>query len=342
MPPAGGLLAGLDQVVAELSEGRKLAVFHPNADCDAVGSAVALLRNFPGFDISGAGGVSRLGRRLLDFVGEKVLEAPDYSSYDKFVVLDTSNLPSLGIPSEVLAAKRKIIIDHHLKSGNIQGVDLYYSDEGKPSCAEIIWEILQAAGRLTRGGAGPAGRRAVDRETAAALAAGILTDTAHLRFGRTSTLKALTGMLEESGLPLEEVLALMEDDVPDMSRKVAFLKGAQRVRFEQAGEYIVAASNVSSFEGALSKTLLSLGADVVFVGAQAKKEFRVSGRATQALVRRGFHVGRLMEEAGRDMGGQGGGHAGAAGMSGEGEMEAAVNILVEKALTGLRQLPRNG
>jgi nanoRNase/pAp phosphatase (c-di-AMP/oligoRNAs hydrolase) len=293
---------------------------------------VALRRNFPGFDISGAGGISRLGKRLLELVGEKVLDPPEYQSYDAIVVLDTSNLASLGIPEEILDAKRQIIIDHHLKSDNVKGVDFYYSDETKPSCAEIIWELLKvrtADGRI-------------DRETAAALSAGILTDTAHLRFARTSTLKALAEILDRSGLPLEDVLALMEDDVPDMSRKVAFLKGAQRLRFEHAGEYIVAASNVSAFEGGLSKTLLALGADVVFVGAQAKKEFRVSGRATQALVRRGFHVGKLMEEAGKDLGGQSGGHAGAAGMSGEGEMEAAVNILVEKALTTLRQMPKNG
>ena len=191
-------------------------------------------------------------------------------------------------------------------------------------------------------GAGAPGRKDLDRETAAAISAGILTDTAHLRFAKTSTVKALAEILERSNLALEDVLVLMEDDVSDMSRKIAFLKGSQRLRFEQAGEYIVAASYVSAFEGALSKTMLSLGADVVFVGAQAKKEFRVSGRATQALVRKGFHVGRLMEGTGRDMNGQGGGHAGAAGMSGEGEMEAAVNILVEKALSALRQMPKNG
>jgi phosphoesterase RecJ-like protein len=327
-------LEGLERLAAELSSGRKLALFHPNADCDAIGSAVALLRNFPGFDISGSGGISRLGKRLLELVGEKVVDSPDFGAYDRFVVLDTSNLPSLGIPEEVLASRPKVIIDHHLKNGNVKGVELYYCDDAKPSCAEIIWELLKA-----RDG-GREGK--IDRETAAALSAGILTDTAHLRFAKTSTVKALVEILDRSGLALEEVLALMEDDVPDMSRKVAFLKGAQRLRFEPAGEYIVAASNVSAFEGALSKTLLSLGADVVFVGAQAKKEFRVSGRATQALVRKGFHVGKLMEEAGRDMGGQGGGHAGAAGMSGEGEMEAAVNILVEKALTALRQMPKGG
>ncbi len=333
---------GLERLAAELSSGRKLAVFHPNADCDAVGSAVALRRNFPGFDISGTGGISRLGKRLLEYVGEHVIDPPEYQSYDAIVVLDTSNLASLGIPPGILDAKRKIIIDHHLRSDNVKGVELYYSDETKPSCAEIIWELLKVQSASKAPGAKTAQARGIDRETAAAISAGILTDTAHLRFARTSTLMALADLLDRSGLPLEEVLALMEDDVPDMSRKVAFLKGAQRLRFEHAGDYIVAASNVSAFEGALSKTLLALGADVVFVGAQAKHEFRVSGRATQALVRRGFHVGKLMEEAGRDMGGQGGGHAGAAGMSGEGEMEAALDILVEKALTALRQMPRHG
>jgi phosphoesterase RecJ-like protein len=181
-------LTGLEQVAAELSEGRKLAVFHPNADCDAVGSALALLRNFPGIDISGAGGISRLGKRLLELVGEKVLETPDYLAYDKFVVLDTSNLPSLGIPDEVLASKKKIVIDHHLKNENVNGVDLYYCDDSKPSCAEIIWELLSAV----KGAGGQAGGAGIDKETATALSAGILTDTAHLRFGKTSTVKALS------------------------------------------------------------------------------------------------------------------------------------------------------
>jgi len=313
-----------ERLLGELERGRKLALFHPVADCDAVGSAVALLRGFPGFEIGAAGGISRLGKRLLEHVGQSVIEEPDYSAYDTLVIIDTNNLLALGIPAEVLAAKRKIIIDHHLRNGKMEGVELYYSDESRPSCAEIVFRLLKAAGKK------------VDRETAAALAAGIITDTAHFRFARTSTLQDLTEMLELSGLQLEEVLVLLEEDLPDMSRKLAFMKGAQRLRFEQAGDYVVAVSHVSSFEGALCKSLLALGADVVFVGAQAKHEFRVSGRATQALVRKGFHVGKIMEETGREMGGQGGGHAGAAGMSGEGEMEAALNILAEKALAALR------
>jgi nanoRNase/pAp phosphatase (c-di-AMP/oligoRNAs hydrolase) len=241
------------------------------------------------------------------------------------VVLDTTNLSGMMIPDDIVASKRRIVIDHHMRNGKVNA-DIYYSDETKPSCAEIVREIIVAAGKK------------LDRESALALAAGIITDTAHFRFARSHTLRTMVGILEEGGLGLEEVLALVEDEVQDVSRKIAFLKGAQRVRFEQMGEFVVALSNVSAFEGALSKNLLSLGADVVFVGAQAKKEFRVSGRATQALVRKGFHVGKLMEEAGREMGGQGGGHAGAAGMSGEGEMEAALNILAEKALAALKEL----
>jgi phosphoesterase RecJ-like protein len=314
----------LTRLAEELGKGRKLAVLHPNADCDAVGSAIALLRNFSGFEIAATGGVSRLGKRLLEFTGQQATENPDFGAFDTLVIIDTGNLSALGIPPNVLGEKRKVIVDHHLKNDLLEGIDFYFSDETKPSCAEIVCDLLHACGKRA------------DRESAAALAAGIITDTAHFRFARTSTLQALTDLLEESGLQLEEVLTLIEDEVPDKSRKLAFLKGAQRIRFEQAGEYTVAVSHVSSFEGALCKAMMVLGADVAFVGAQAKHEFRVSGRASQALVRKGFHVGKLMEETGRDMGGQGGGHAGAAGMSGEGEMEAALNILMEKALSTLK------
>jgi len=314
----------LSRLATELGMGRKLALLHPNADCDAVGSAIALLRNFGGFEISATGGVSRLGKRLLEFTGHQAIEDPDLTAFDTLVMIDTSNPGTLEMGAGSLAGKRIVVIDHHMKNLSLQGIDFYYSDESKPSCAEIICELLHAAGKRA------------DRETAAALAAGIITDTAHFRFARTSTMRALTDILDESGLQLEEVLTILEDDAPDKSRKLAYLKGAQRIRFEQMGEYTVAVSNVSSFEGALCKAMMVLGADVAFVGSQAKAEFRVSGRATQALVRKGFHVGKLMEETGRDMGGQGGGHAGAAGMSGVGEMEAALNILMEKALTSLK------
>ena len=314
----------LSRLASELGKGSKLAIFHPNADCDAVGSAIAIQRNFGDIEIAAIGGVSRLGKRLLEFTGHQAVEKPDFAKFDTIVLIDTSNISSTGIDPVAVAGHRKLVIDHHMKNVQLQGMAFYYSDESKPSCAEIICELLHAAGKRA------------DRQTAAALAAGIITDTAHFRFARTSTLRALTDLLDESGLQLEEVLMLIEDEVPDKSRKIAFLKGAQRVRFEQAGEYTVAVSHVSSFEGALCKAMMVLGADVAFVGAQAKKEFRVSGRASQALVRKGFHVGKLMEETGRDMGGQGGGHAGAAGMSGAGEMEAALNILTEKALAALR------
>jgi len=319
----------LEDVAKELGNGRKLAVFHPNADCDAVGSAVALVRSFPDFAIGAPGGVGRLGKKILDIAGLAAPEKPDYSAFDTLVVLDTSNLGGLFIPEDVLASKRKIVIDHHMRNGKLD-VDMYYSDETKPSCAEIAKGILEAAGKKA------------DRQSALALAMGIITDTAHFRFARSATLRTMVGIIEEGGITLEEVLTLVEDDMPDVSRKIAFLKGAQRVRFEQTGEYVVALSNVSAFEGALSKNLLSLGADVVFVGAQVKKEFRVSGRATQALVRKGFHIGKVMDETGKDLGGQGGGHAGAAGMSGEGEMEAALNILAEKAIITLKGLKDRG
>ncbi|MGQ9583010.1 MAG: DHH family phosphoesterase [Thermoplasmatota archaeon] len=356
-------LGGLERLASELSRGRKLVLLHPGADPDALGSALALRRAFPDVDISSAGGLSRLSKRVLELAGESVVESPDFSRYDTLVVLDTSNTSALGVPEEVWTTKRRIVIDHHMRSATLRDVDVYYTDDTKPSCAELVWGILQERARMAGGtlpeGAGresqgppsggggpppgaPPGGPALDRGTALALAAGILTDTAHFRFARSGTLRTLGEILERSGLALEEVLGLLSEEEPDVSRKTAFLKGAQRLRFERAGEWFVAVSHVSAFEGALCRTLLSLGADVAFVAAQEGRDYRVSGRASQALVRRGLHIGRLMEEAGRELGGQGGGHAGAAGMSGVGEMEAALNILMQRAVEALRELAAAG
>ena len=52
----------------------------------------------------------------------------------------------------------------------------------------------------------------------------------------------------------------------------------------------------------------------------------------------GFHAGSLMEEVGKELEGAGGGHDGAAGLSGVGDVEAVLNICLEKAISVLKKL----
>ena len=80
----------------------------------------------------------------------------------------------------------------------------------------------------------------------------------------------------------------------------------------------------------MAQKLLALGADGALVGSQRKNEFRVSGRLKQNMTGIGVDLGKVLAAAGEELGGEGGGHTGAAGVSGQGDVEAVLNISMAK------------
>ncbi|HSV42353.1 MAG TPA: DHH family phosphoesterase, partial [Methanomassiliicoccales archaeon] len=137
-----------------------------------------------------------------------------------------------------------------------------------------------------------------------------------------------------------EAYALIDVE-PDVSERVAMLKGGQRVRFERVGDKIVAISLGSSFESSVCKGLLNIGADVAFVVSQRDENFRLSARARPEMVRAGLHLGKMLEGLGKETDNEGGGHPGAAGLTGVGDAEAMANICMKKTMDFLRALAKN-
>ena len=82
--------------------------------------------------------------------------------------------------------------------------------------------------------------------------------------------------------------------------------------------------------------MLNIGADIAIVGSQKDDDFRVTGRATKSAINAGIHLGDMMNSMSVEIGGEGGGHDGAAGFSGQGDVEAMLNILSQKSMDVLR------
>jgi nanoRNase/pAp phosphatase (c-di-AMP/oligoRNAs hydrolase) len=99
----------------------------------------------------------------------------------------------------------------------------------------------------------------------------------------------------------------------------------------------VAISLGSSHESSVCKALLGIGADVAFVGSQRDEKFRISARARQDLVRKGMHLGKILDEVGGETSSSGGGHAGAAGLTGTGDVEALLNICLSRSMSFFRE-----
>jgi bifunctional oligoribonuclease and PAP phosphatase NrnA len=309
----------LKSIAQRLMEGRKIVLLHGNADPDALGCAYALYRGFPDVTIAALGGLDRVSKVVAANLEFEVKEIADLNDYDLVVGVDTSSMDQLGVD---ITGRNCIIIDHHARNCEWTGCT-FYGDESKRSCAEIIFELFKAAGKE------------IDRKSGLALAAGMLTDSGHFRFANAALLHAFAELLETTGLNIDEVIDLTDLE-PDVSERIAQLKGAQRLRFERIGDCIVAISQGSSFESSVSKSLLTLGADVAFVGSQRDERFRISARARQEMVRKGLHLGKFLDEIAGETQNNGGGHAGAAGLSGVGDVEATLNICISKTMSFFR------
>ncbi len=313
-----------DEIFKRLKQGRTLILMHGNADPDAVSSAFALAAAFPDSDIHAPEGLDRISKILQERYGLQFRDEVDISDYSAIVVVDTSSPEQLGpVGREIAGDERLIVIDHHATTGDWQAHLSVI--EQRTSCAEVVWGLL---GNWDA-------RPQLNRETAELLIAGILTDTGHFRFADSRTFLAVHEIMEAGGVDLQSVLAAISAR-SDQSEIISILKGAQRLKFERCCGHIVAQSNGSAFEASVSRAILNLGADAVFVASQRKERFRISARARHSLVKKGFNLAELLSELGAETFTDGGGHAAAAGVSGVGDADAMLHMAVEKTKEWLR------
>ena len=65
---------------------------------------------------------------------------------------------------------------------------------------------------------------------------------------------------------------------------------------------------------------------------------RISARAKESLVKKGLHLGRIMEKVGQVIEGSGGGHAGAAGANGKKNLDEAIKVILKEIERFLREV----
>ncbi|UCF08290.1 MAG: DHH family phosphoesterase [Thermoplasmata archaeon] len=314
----------LENILDELKKGRKCVLLHENADPDALGSAAALHYAFTEVTIGAVEGLSKLGKELQKNLAIEVVEKPDLTKFDRIVVVDAPSPDRLGDYKDQL--NDPIVIDHHSKTFCWEA-EYCYVDDDKTSCAEIIYEILKL------------GSYDITPKIGLALLASIMSDTGKFSYANADTFRTFGEILTLSNLSMNHVLSAFEvQHETDYSRKISRLKGAQRLRFENVGEYIVASTQISAFESSVCNALISIGASIAFAGSQREDEFRISSRATPDMISKGLHLGNLMAAIGDENDCQGGGHNGAAGLSGMGDVEAMLNICLKRAKNALYPL----
>ena len=298
---------------------------HKCPDPDAAGAAIALAsalkqkRKHVEIGVKGDS-FSKSTKLLLEKTGFSINSKPDYNK-DCIIVMDT-NSPALFPLDKVLKSNaKKLIIDHHHpKPEVIASFDNALIDEEAVSTTQIVFHLLDEMNiKFTH-------------KICLAISAGILTDSANFVAATVDSFIVLGEVLARGKVQFREVLASIS--VPmDLSEKIARLKAAQRLKFYRDGNYLITSTKVSSFEGGVAKAMLYVGADVSFVGAAREGEVRISARAKNDVIDKGIHLGRDVMPLVADLiGGDAGGHAGAAGANGTrpDALDEALRVCIER------------
>ena len=310
------------EVADKLRGKRKVILVHGNADMDAIGSAYALMKAFPEADIFAPNGTDRVSKVVMEKIGFDVLEECDVSSYEQVVIVDTSSPEQLE--SDIIIPKDAIVIDHHMPTGKWDGYQ-FYCDDTKTSCCEVVKSILDE------------NDIEIDRDTGLMLIGGMITDSGHFQFAKPDMLSDFADIMKRCDINMDEAYNLTIAPV-SISEKIAMLKAIERTKFDRVGSLIVATSYGGSFEASSCRAIMQAGADVVFVGSQRDEEFRLSARATQEAVRKGVHLGDILKGIGTETMNDGGGHGGAAGLSGIGDVEAMLHICMMRTMEVFREI----
>ncbi|MCX9085860.1 MAG: DHH family phosphoesterase [Candidatus Methanoperedens sp.] len=299
-----------------------LYLCHRNADADALGSAFALKEAIGG-TIGVIDGCDRVASQIANQLKiEYVLEPK--GEFDLVVIVDTSTPGQLnGFPLGQYA-----VIDHHATSSLNENA-VFFLHRNRSSTAEIVLEVLKKMGAP------------IMRRTAFALLAGIVTDTGNFRHASSDSFKAVAELMDHSGIGYNEVIDLLSSVPQDVSMRIAFLKAAQRCVIERVDEWIIVSSNVNSFGGAAASSLVSIGADVAFIGAKRDDVVKVSARARREIQNAGVNLAKLMEDISIKYKGTGGGHEGAAGMDAVGETDVILLACVEHVKASLVHNKKN-
>ena len=307
-----------------------LLLCHHNADPDSLGSAIAFALYLKSIGVEGvrigvAQSVSSYAKRLLSFSPVPVEKDPIVKE-DVVVIFDTSSIEQLE-PIEIPGEAFTIVIDHHVEKDNPIRADIAVVDSSRTSTAEIVWELFKYFGFH-------------DEIAAKALLAGIVTDTANFRYSNAKTFRAVSEMLELFPIQMGEIFQLVapvSDENIDQAKRMAILKACQRLEIKKFRKYVIAVSKVSAYESLACKTFLNLGADIAIVGSE-KKGVRISARAKESLVKKGLHLGKIMEKVGPVIEGSGGGHAGAAGANGKKNLDEAIKVILKEIEKFLREV----
>jgi phosphoesterase RecJ-like protein len=316
---------------------RFLITSHLRADCDAIGSELALARVLESLGKRAAIVNSDEVPEHIEFMdpegrigvlgGNVTLEA--LRGFDALIVVDTSAWIQLGRMAEVLRgfAGVRVVIDHHVSEDDLGA--LVFKDDEAEATGRLILQLAEAL-EVT-----------LTPEIAQPLLTAIATDTGWFRFSSVtahtfaalaklaaagaSPARAFAQLFEQHSLPRLHLRGRILDHVkPDCDNRMLWT-------YVTAEDFRECSAQLTDTEDAINLLLTVKGVEtaVLFVELEPEQT-KVSLRS-----RSNFNVHEIAEKFG------GGGHRAAAGVTYRGPMAEAQQAILDALRAGMQNCPGN-
>lgn len=324
------------RLFAEHAREPVLVTTHANADPDAVASSILLKRLLQALgletvDLAFPEGPSRLSRKIMSALGVQLqyMRKPARTVYRAAAVVDATNGAQLsGFRKTVGEAELLLVIDHHMPPGELAAKADFSLIRDEPATTVLVCQAALDRPSL------------LDQALSTLALAGILFDSRRFVRVTPDALRTVARLLELGG-NYALALSLLEEETP-YAERVAKLKGALRSHVVNIGGFLVAISEIGSYEASVARALVSLGADVALVASSRDGECRLSIRASRSFLERArvSASGDIASSIAEVLGGEGGGHDAAGNYKGHCTTSEALRVALLTLASKLAARPK--
>ena len=312
-----------DWISAAASNGAVPVLTGRNGDMDTIGSAIALASSNPNLLACGLH-VGKLAKRLCDELNapfRKLSKEPDWpKKLGGIIIVDAASQSQTGIdiPRNVPIC----VIDHHATSDwKFSSVDLEIRSSARAT-TQIIFDYLKeySPDSLTD-------------EVRKLLLAGLITDTGRFKHADKESLQCASEILDGAKFEYQGFVEHIQNEDINSSDRGAILKALSRCQSTECGPWNLVHTHAGIHEGKVAGIIIQTGAEVALVSRFRDGETRLTARAPRSSTITGVHLGKMMQKLSEKLGGEGGGHDGAAGWSGKSDRIAAETAFINLLAT---------
>jgi len=289
-----------------------------NGDMDTIGSAIALASSNPNLMACGLH-IGKLAKRLcseLNAPFRKLAKEPSWpANIGGIIIVDAASESQTGV--DIPKGVPICVIDHHDTCDWIFGEqDLEIRSDARAT-TQIVFQYLKEKSS-----------NSLTDEVRKLLLAGLITDTGRFKHADKASLECASQILEGAGFEYQEFVEHIQNENINSSERGAILKALSRCQSTECGVWNLVHTHAGIHEGKVAGILIQTGAEVALVSRFRDGETRLTARAPRSSTINGVHLGEMMQKLSETLGGEGGGHDGAAGWSGKTDRVAAESAFI--------------